>query len=150
MTSGITRIRDRVNRLGRLVSAKLSSGPATIAGGATILAIRVKVVINLFCDSFADAGDALDLGETGARDGAGRPEMMQQGLLAAGADAGDLVERRLTDRLGPPRAVGADRKAVRLVAQPLQEIQDRVARLERKGRPAGQKEPFAAGVAVGS
>src|SRR5215471_4369657 len=128
MTRGITRIRDRVNKLGRLVSATLSSGPAAMtAGGTTILAIRVKVVINLFCDSFADAGGALDLRETGAGNGTGRAEMVQQRLLAAGADARDLVERRPADRLRPPRAVGADGKAMRLVAQPLQKIQYRIA-----------------------
>ena len=43
----------------------------------------------------------------------------------------------------------ADGEAMRLVAQPLQEIQHRIARLEREGRLAGHEEALAAGVAVG-
>src|SRR5882762_629717 len=66
---------------------------------AGILSVGVKVVINLFCHSLADAGDALNLGDPGACDGARRAEMMQQRLLAAGADPGNLIERRAADRL---------------------------------------------------
>ena len=54
----------------------------------------------------------------------------------------------LADRLGAAGAVGADRETVRLVAQPLQEVEDRVARIERERRPAGHEEALAAGVAV--
>src|SRR5207248_2994390 len=64
--------------------------------------------------------------------------------------AGDLVKRRAADRLLATGTVGADRKPVRLVAQPLQEIQDGVARLEREGWPAGEKEALASGIAVRS
>ena len=52
------------------------------------------MIINLFCDGFADAGDAFEIGQPGAGDAAGRAEMVQQRLLAPRADAGDLVERR--------------------------------------------------------
>src|SRR5579864_2010441 len=100
---------------------------------ASILSVGMKVLINLFCDGFADAGDALDLGEAGARHRAGRAEMVQERVLALGADAGDLVERRLPDRLRALGAMRPDRKAMRLVAQPLQEIKHRVARLEHEG-----------------
>ena len=103
---------------------------------AGILAVGMEMIINLFCDGFADAADPLDLGEPGARHGSRRAEMMQQRVLALGADAGDLVERRAPDRLGPLGAMRADREAVRLVAQPLQEIEHRIARLERERRPA--------------
>jgi len=44
----------------------------------------------------------------------------------------------------------ADREPVRLVAQALQEIQHRVARLEREGRPPRQEEALAPGIAVGT
>ena len=74
--------------------------------------------------------------------------MVQQRALAPGADAGDLVERRAADRLGALGAVGADRETVRLVAQPLQEIEHRVARLEGDRRPAGEEKTLAPGVAV--
>src|SRR5438874_4377304 len=46
--------------------------------------------------------------------------------------------------------MGADRKPVRLVAQPLQEIEHRVARLEREGWPPWEKKALASGIAVGS
>src|SRR5690242_3668754 len=110
----------------------------------------MKVVINLFCDSFADPRHALDFRDPGARDRARRAEMVQERLLATGADARDLVERRAADRLLEAGPMRADRKTVRLVAQALQEIEDGVARLEREGRPPGEKEPLAARIAVGS
>ena len=125
-------MRDRVSRLGRLVSGTRHSRGSR--GRRIILPIRMKMIINLFCDGFADAGDAFELAEPGARDRPRRAEMMQQRLLAAGADPGDLVERRAPDRLGPPGAMGADRETVRLVAQALQEIEHRVARVERERR----------------
>src|SRR5207249_3263392 len=80
---------------------------------------------------------ALDFRNPGARDRARRAEMVQQRLLAAGADARDLIERRAADRLLAADPMRADRKTVRLVAQALQEVEDRVTRLEREGRPAG-------------
>src|SRR5438045_9240049 len=46
--------------------------------------------------------------------------------------------------------MGTDREAVRLVAQPLQEIEHRVARLEREGWPAGDEKALAPGIAVGA
>src|SRR5439155_4381934 len=110
--------------------------------GRVILSVGMKVVINLFCDSFANARHALDFRDPGARNGACRAEMVQQRLLAAGADARDLIERRAADRLLAAGPMRADRKTVRLVAQALQEIEDGVARLEREGRPPGEKEPL--------
>ena len=50
---------------------------------------------------------------------------------------------------GAPRAMRADGEAMRLVAQALQEIEHRIARLEREGRLARHEEALAAGVAVG-
>ena len=48
----------------------------------------------------------------------------------------------------PPRPVRADGEAVRLVAQPLHEIEHRVARLQHERLAAGHEEGLAAGVAV--
>ncbi len=74
--------------------------------------------------------------------------MQQQRALAAGADAGDLVERVLDHLLLAPRAVRADGEAVRLVAQPLDEIEHRIAHRQRERVPALDEEALAAGVAV--
>ncbi len=79
-----------------------------------------------------DARHRLDVLQGGDGYRTGAAEMMQQGALAAGADARHLVERRLGDVGGAPRAMRADGEAMRLVAQPLQEIEHRIARLERR------------------
>src|SRR4051794_15035948 len=64
----------------------------------------------------------------GAADRFHGAEMVQQGALAVRADARDLVERALRHLALALRPVGADRETVRLVAQPLDEIERRVAR----------------------
>ena len=92
--------------------------------------------------------NAFEFPEPGPGDGSRRAEMVQQRLLAARADTGDLVERRAPQGLGPLGAVGADGKPMRLVAQALQEIEHGVARVERERRPSRQKEAFPPGIAV--
>src|SRR5579863_3002756 len=104
----------------------------------------MKVVIDLLRDSFANPADALDFGKPGAGNGAGRAEMVQQGLLAASADPGDFVKRRAPKRFGVPGAIRADRETVRFVAQPLQEIEHRIARFQRERSAPRNKEPLAA------
>src|SRR5262249_44585436 len=79
----------------------------------------------------------------------GRAEMVQQRLLAPRANPRDLVEQRLADMLRALGAVRADGEAVRLVAQALQEVEDRVTRIEAKRCLAGQEEALAPGIAVG-
>src|SRR5277367_225005 len=74
--------------------------------------------------------------------------MMQQRALAARADTRHLVERRARDVGRPSCTVRADSEAVCLVAQALQEIEHRIARLEREGRLAWHEEAFPAGIAV--
>src|SRR5262249_10298925 len=56
--------------------------------------------------------------------------------------------RRTRDVLGASRAMSADGEAMRLVAQPLQEIEHRIARLEREGRLARHEEALASRIAV--
>ena len=85
--------------------------------------------------------------------GLGRAEMLEQRAPARGADAGDLVERIGADGLAALGPVRADGEAVRLVAQPLHEIEHRVARLEHDralaagkwkcSRPASRSGPLA-------
>jgi hypothetical protein len=76
--------------------------------------------------------------------------MVQQRLLAASPYPGDLVERRVPQRLGPLGTVRANRKAVRLVPQALQEIEHRVARVEREWCTARDEEALAPSIALWS
>src|SRR4029078_12799483 len=57
-----------------------------------------------------------------------RAEVPQQRALASRADAGDFLQARLADVLLALLAVRSDREAMRLVAQPLHEVKNRVAR----------------------
>src|ERR1700724_1489934 len=146
----MTRMRDKVSKLGRLVSGNAHPRRGKKKRGTTrILPIGMKVIINFFSDGPTDARDPLELAETGARNRSRRAEMVQERLLSPHPDPGNLVERRASERSGPLGAVGADSKAVRLVSQALQEIEDRIPRVERKLRPAGKKEALAPGLAVG-
>ncbi len=74
--------------------------------------------------------------------------MRQQRAFAGGADAGHIVQRRRTDRLGAFGAVGADGKAVRLVAQALDEVEHRIIVAQRERALAGAVEFLFPGVAV--
>ena len=75
--------------------------------------------------------------------------MLQQGALAARADARDLIQRIGSDRLGALLAVAADGEAVRLVAQPLQVVEHRAFLFEAERRLARPVEMLVAGVALG-
>jgi hypothetical protein len=77
------------------------------------------MVVDPFGYRLADAFDRLEVRDAGAGDRAGGTEMQEQGSFAAGADAWDLIKRRLRDLLRPFGAVGADREPVRLVTQSL-------------------------------
>src|SRR5690348_12382461 len=113
MTRGMATIRDSVNRLGSVVSMAFRADgqdptQRSRRCSTASLALSMEMIINLFCDDFTDAGDAFEVGEAGGRDGARRPEMVQQGALAHGADASDLVKRRSADGPRPLAAMGAD------------------------------------------
>ena len=88
------------------------------------------MIINLFGDSFAYAGDTFEFTEAGPGNGASGAEMEEQGPLAASANPCDLVERGFPQSLGPPGAMCADCKPVRLVAQSLEEVKHWIARIE--------------------
>src|ERR1043165_6776182 len=78
----------------------------------------------------ADAGHLAEVGDGSPLDLLQGSEMMQQRALARRPDAGDFLQARLADILLAQLAVRADHKAMRLVAQPLDEIQHRIARLQ--------------------
>src|SRR5882724_3922696 len=97
-----------------------------------------------------DSGNMFEVRNRGALDRFQRAEVPQQGALAGRTDAGDLLQARLADVLLALLPVRADGKAMRLVAQPLHEIQHRIARFELHGRAPRNEERLAAGVALRS
>jgi hypothetical protein len=109
----------------------------------------MEVVINLFCYSFAYEGNAFELPEPGPGNRSRRAEMVQQCLLAASADTADLVEGGAPEGLRSLGAVRTDGEPVRLITQPLEEIENGVAWVERERRSSRQEEAFPPGIAVG-
>src|SRR5580692_2600214 len=80
-----------------------------------------------------DAFDLHQVGDRGALDGFERAEVVQQRAFARRSDAGDLLQARFAHIAGATRPVRADGKTMGLIAQPLDEIEHRIARrqLER-------------------
>src|SRR5258707_6369774 len=108
----------------------------------------VEEVVDLARGLGADAGYLGEIGQRRALDRLERAEMVEQGALAGRADARDLLQSRLADVAAAPDAVRADREAMRLVAQPLDEIERRIARLEPGRLSSGQEEGLHPRVAV--
>src|SRR5215831_21283874 len=96
-----------------------------------------------------DAGNMFQVGDRGPLDRLEGSEVPQQRALAGRADAGNLLQAGLADVLLALLPVRADREAMRLVAQPLHEIEHRVARLELERLAPGLKERLQPGIAVG-
>ena len=138
-STGMQTIRPTVSRLGVLVSMLRQS-----ASGAV-----VEEVMDRLRHRPVDPRHPFQVQQPGLGHAAGRAEMVEQRALALGADAGDLIEHRAADVARPLAAMGLDREPVRLVAQPLDKVEDRVARVQRQRLAAGQEEPLLAGVALG-
>src|SRR5271169_5464549 len=135
-SSGIRPILENVRILGMLVimvrmprATGLILGPRT-ANGHRELSLGMEVIVNLLGDGFVDAGGRLEIGETRACHTLGGAEVVEECALALGANARNLVKQGLGDRPRSLGAMGADSEAVRLVAQALQKIEDRIAWLE--------------------
>src|ERR1700704_431669 len=97
----------------------------------------------------ADSGNFSEIGERRALDRLERPEVVQQRALARWADAGDFLQPGLPDIAPAPDAVRADCEAMRFVAQPLYEIEHRIARLELERLPPRHEEGLEPGIAIG-
>src|SRR6188472_850079 len=110
----------------------------------------MKMAIDAAGQRTADALDVFEIGDAGTAHPLGRSEGAQQGFLAFRPNAGHLVRRVGRHALEAPGAMGADGEAVRLVAQPLDEIEHRLARLEHEGWPARQMKMLPPGITVGS
>src|SRR5580704_10297207 len=108
----------------------------------------VKKLVNPPRRFGADAFDLHQVGDRGALDGLERAEVMQQCALARRPDAGNLLQAGLAQVLGTARPVRADGEAMRLVAQPLDKIEHRIARRQLERVAAREEEGFAARVEV--
>ena len=73
------------------------------------------------------------------RHAAGRAEMVEQ-RACAWRRPRDLIEHRRPMSAHPFPAMGLDREPMRLVAQPLDKVEDRIARVQRQRLAAGQEE----------
>src|SRR5260370_17429943 len=108
----------------------------------------VEEVVDLARGLGADPGYLGEIGQRRALDRLERAEMVEQGALAGRADARDLLQSRLADVAAAPDAVRPDREAMRLVAQPLDGIERRIARLELERLASGQEEGLHPGASV--
>src|SRR4030095_12961682 len=111
------------------LAAGRAARPATKVSAASVTAF-VKKIIDGLRHLGANAGHALEILAAGARHSLGRTEVLEQRTFACWADTGDFVERVEAQRLAALGAMGADGKAVGLVAQTLHEVKHRIACLE--------------------
>src|SRR3954454_23668563 len=96
----------------------------------------------------ADPRHLAEVGDRSPLDLLQGSEMMQQRALTRRPDPGDFLQACLADILLAQLAVRADHKTMRLVAQPLDEIQHGIARLKFYGLAAGHEPGLASGIAV--
>src|SRR5712691_232974 len=97
----------------------------------------VEEIVDLAPDLRVDAGDLLEVGNGGALDRPEGAEVAQQRALARRADAGDFLQAGLAQVALAFLPMRADREPMRLVAQPLDEVEHRIARLELERGAAG-------------
>src|SRR3982751_2595751 len=86
----------------------------------------VEEIVNFAGGLFIDARHLGKIVERGALDGLERAEVVQQRTLAGRTDARNFLQAGLRDILLASGAVRADREAMRFVAQPLDEIEQRI------------------------
>src|ERR1041384_4189510 len=82
-------------------------------------------------------------------DGFHSAKMAKQGAFARGPDPRDFLKSGFADAFLAPNTMRADGEPVGLVAQPLDEIQRRIARRHLEGRLSGQEKCFASCIAIG-
>src|SRR3954453_17215475 len=108
----------------------------------------MEIVVNQPRGSGIDAGHLFEIGERRARDRFRSAETLQQRALPRRSDAADLVQGTTREFTFASRTMRADREAMRLIAQPLGEIERRIARWHVKRLAAFDEKGFAAGIAV--
>src|SRR5690625_3186394 len=97
--------------------------PRAVVSAAILCRTFLQSCVNRSRQCRADAVDLLQLLDGGLPDARHRPEGLQQGPAPGGAQAGDRIEGGRLRRCGTLPAMVGDRDAVRLVADPLQQIQ---------------------------
>src|ERR1700738_2393546 len=97
----------------------------------------VEEVVDLAGGFRADAGDLRQVGDRRALDRLERAEVAQQRAFAGRTDAGDFLKPGFAQIAPAPLSMRADREPMRLVAQPFDEIEHRIARPELARPPAG-------------
>jgi len=95
-----------------------------------------------------DTIDLHQIRDRGALDRLERAEVVQQRPLSRRSDAGDLLQAGLAQIALAARPVRTDGETMRLVAQPLDKIEHRIARRQLERVAAGKEEGFAAGVTI--
>ena len=108
----------------------------------------MEMTIDFTRNGGTNAINGFKVGQPGIGDTAGRAEMMQQGLFACPANARHIIEHAFAYLLGPFGAVRANRPAMRLIAQALNEIQDRVFLVQPHRGLAGNVQDFLACVTI--
>src|SRR5690349_21419923 len=112
------------------------SASRSLSGRYTPSALAMEEAVDHLGERIGDARRGLEVGEAGVGHRLGRAEVREEGALPCGADARNLVERGGAGLGGALLAVGADREAVGLVAQALDEVEHRVAVAEGGRRAA--------------
>ena len=98
-----------------------------------------------------DSRDLLEIGHPGTQHAGQTPEVHQQCPAARRAQPRHGLEYRFLKTASAAAPVPGDRKAVRLIADPLQQVEDgTVGRHGTRHRVAGQMEPLLPGSPVGS
>src|SRR6478672_8412919 len=122
--------------------------PASPLRGGGLHRLVMKEGVDFARGLRADAGDLGKVGGCCAFDRLERSEVMQQRALAARSHPGNFLQARFANIAAAPDAVRADREAVCLIAQALNEIKHGIARLELESFPSRHKERFEAGITL--
>src|SRR5665647_740247 len=109
-----------LHRKGRSIEYCRSDTTTAPVAAAATSAVAVDVVKDLATDFGRQARHRLELVARGVEDRLGRTEVTDQQSFARRADARQVVEHRRRHSLVAPLAVKRDRKAVRLIADALQ------------------------------
>src|SRR5947209_4697397 len=108
----------------------------------------MEIVVNEPGGSGIDARHFFEVRKRCPRDGFSGAEILQERPFARRTDAADLVERALRELTFAPCTMRADRKTMRLVAQPLGKVKRRISWRQVEGLSLLDEEGLAAGVAI--